>query len=67
MIRLKIKEVAAEKKISQGKLSRIADVDIKTVRSILRDPSKSITTEILNRLAGALEVDARELIDYTPD
>ncbi|BCL83125.1 helix-turn-helix transcriptional regulator [Ktedonobacteria bacterium brp13] len=67
MIYLKIKEVAEAKGMSQGKLSRAADVDPKTLRDIFRDPGRSITTETLNRLAGALGVDARELIDYVPD
>lgn len=36
MIRLKVKEVATAKGIGQGKLQRLADMDIKTVKGILR-------------------------------
>ena len=50
MIRLRVKEVAAEKGISQGKLSRNADIDIKTIRKIYRDPTVIITTETLGKL-----------------
>lgn len=67
MIRLRVKEVAAQKGVSQTRLSRWADVDAKTVRQIFHEPEKSITLETLNRIAGALGVDARELIEYTPD
>lgn len=67
MIRLRVKEVAAQKKMSQGRLSREANVDINTVREILHNPEKNITLETLNKLAGALRVDARELIEYVPD
>ena len=67
MIRLRVKEIAQGKKISQGRLSREANIDLNTVRDILRNPGKNITLETLNRLAGALGVDARELIEYTSD
>lgn len=67
MIRLRVKEVARQKGVSQGLLSRKSNIDVNTVRRILRDPDKIVTTETLNRLANALEVDACELIEYTPD
>ena len=67
MIRLKVKEVATAKGIGQGKLQRLADMDIKTVRRIYRDPYTIITTETLWKLAKALDVDPRELIDAIPD
>lgn len=67
MIRLRVREVATQKKMSQGRLSRESNIDINTVRDILRNPAKNITLETLNRLAGALQVDARELIEYSPD
>jgi len=67
VIRLRVKEVARQKGVSQGLLSRKSNIDVNTVRRILRDPDKIVTTETLNRLANALEVDACELIEYTPD
>ena len=67
MIRLRVKEVVQQKRMSQGLLSRKANIDINTVRDILRNSGRNITLETLNRLANALEVDARELIEYTPD
>lgn len=67
MIRLRVKEVAQQKKMSQGRLSRESNIDINTVRDILRDPEKNITLATLDRLARALQVDARELIEYSSD
>jgi DNA-binding Xre family transcriptional regulator len=67
MIRLRVKEVASQKRMSQGRLSRESNIDINTVRDILRDPSKNITLQTLDRLARALGVDARELIEYSSD
>lgn len=63
MIRLRVKEIAEQKGIGQGKLQRLADMDIKTVRKILRNPFTIVTTETLDKLAKALEVDPRELIE----
>jgi transcriptional regulator with XRE-family HTH domain len=67
MIRLKVKEVAEAKNISQRKLSKLSEVDIKTLQKILRDPYRVVTTETLNKLARALGVDARELIESVPE
>ncbi len=67
MIRLRVKEVATAKGISQSKLGRLADIDVKTMRRIYRQPTEPITTTLLDRLAKALEVDARELLESVPD
>jgi DNA-binding Xre family transcriptional regulator len=67
MIRLKVKEVAGAKHISQRKLSKLSEVDIKTLQKIFRDPYRVVTTETLDKLARALGVDARELIESVPD
>jgi DNA-binding Xre family transcriptional regulator len=67
MIRLKVKEVAAQKKVSQGKLARYADLDVKTIQRIYRDPYAEISTFTLNKLAYALSVHVCELLDYERD
>lgn len=68
MICLKVREVAAERKISLSKLARRADMDVSHLRRIYRNPCTSnITLETLNRLANALEVTPGDLIEYTPD
>lgn len=67
MIRLKVKEIAETKGISQGKLSRKADIDVKTIRRIYRNPVEIITTETLDKLATALEVNVCDLIEQIPN
>jgi len=66
MIRLRVKEIAEAKGVSQSKLGRLADVDVKTMRRIYREPTAPITTTILDRLAVALNVDASLLIESDP-
>ena len=67
MIRLKVKEIAQSKGISMGKLGRMADVDVKTIRNIYHYPTRSITLAVLDRIAKALNVDASILIESVPD
>ena len=66
MIRLKVKELAATKQISQGKLARRADIDVKTLQKIYRTPTTDmidVKLSVLDRLATALGVDASELLE----
>jgi DNA-binding Xre family transcriptional regulator len=67
MVRLKIKEVAARKQISQRKLAKLADIDLRHVQRIFRDPYASVTTRTLDKLAKALQVDVSELLESVPD
>ena len=67
MIRLKIKELAQEKGISQYRLAKDSGVDIRTVQRIFRDPYRIITTETLDRFARVLQVDASELVESVAD
>ena len=65
MIRLKIKEIAEQKHISQSRLARRADVDNGTMRKAFN--SENITLETLNKIARALNMHPCELFDYEPD
>ena len=67
MIRLRVKEVAQEKGFSQGRLSRVANIDENTLKRIYRDPYAIITTETLAKLAKALGVSSAELIEDVPE
>jgi DNA-binding Xre family transcriptional regulator len=67
MIRLRVKEVAQEKGFSQGRLSRVANIDENTLKRIYRDPYAIITTETLDKLAKALGVPSGALIEDVPD
>ncbi len=63
MVRLKVKEVANAKGISQRQLFLRSGVDIKTLQKIYKDPYTNITVETLGRIAEVLEVDVSELIE----
>lgn len=65
-VRLRVKEVAQQKKVSQGGLSRQANIDLRTLRKIYRDPTSVVTTETLGRLATALNVDVSLLLESDP-
>ncbi len=67
MLRLRVREVAQEKKISMSKLSRIADVNYKTIQAIWRDPYHGLNTKTLERLAQALGVPTADLLEDVED
>ena len=67
MIRLRVKEIALEKGLSQGRLSRLSDVDDNTIKRIYRNPMANVNTETLNKLARALGVSPLELMEDVPD
>jgi DNA-binding Xre family transcriptional regulator len=62
VIRVKLREVAQERGISQSKLMRKADVDIRTIQRLYRDPYTNITLATLEKLAVALECDICDLL-----
>lgn len=64
MIKLRVKEVAQQKRISMGKLSRISDVSFNTIRNMCHNPYYSATTHTLDKLACALGVHPAELLEY---
>ncbi|GER89671.1 hypothetical protein KDW_38330 [Dictyobacter vulcani] len=66
MLRLRVKEVAEEKGINIAKLARKADLDNRTVYRIVHDPFAEITTVTLGRLAEALEVSVKDLVEDAP-
>lgn len=67
MIRLRVKELAKKKNISQSRLARLADIDAGTMRRIFHEERPNITLETLNRLANALHIHPAELLEYVPD
>jgi len=66
LFRLKVKEVAKAKGISQRQLFIRSGVDIKTIQRIYRNPHTVITVETLAKLADVLGVDVSELIESEP-
>jgi DNA-binding Xre family transcriptional regulator len=67
MVKLRIREIAEEKKISMSKLSRTADVNYKTVQNIWRDPYQGVNTKTLERIVRALGVATSALLEDVPD
>jgi DNA-binding Xre family transcriptional regulator len=67
MVHLRVKEIAKQRGISMGKLSRTADVSYKTVKRIYDDPHYSVTTNTLEKLARALGVPTATLLEDEPD
>lgn len=67
MMRLRVRELAQVRGIGLSKLSRIADVNYKTVQTIWRDPYHGVNTKTLERIAKALEVSMSELFEDVPD
>ncbi|MFL5628907.1 MAG: helix-turn-helix domain-containing protein [Ktedonobacteraceae bacterium] len=63
MIRIKLKEVAKDRGISQARLSRRADVDLRTIQRIYKDPYTNINLVTLDKLATALDINASLLIE----
>jgi DNA-binding Xre family transcriptional regulator len=66
-VRLRVREIAEEKGIGMNKLSRLADVNIKTIRRLYDDPQYSPTVNTLSKIARALGVHTSELIEDIPD
>lgn len=70
MIRLRVKEIAQQKGISQLRLGRMADIDAERMRRIFRygdSKHSNLTLVSLDRIAKALGVDASELIESIPE
>jgi DNA-binding Xre family transcriptional regulator len=67
MMRLRVRELAEARGIGLSKLSRLADVNYKTVQTIWRDPFHGVNTKTLERIAKALNVPMSELFEDVPD
>jgi len=67
MMRLRVRELAEARGIGLSKLSRIADVNYKTVQTIWRDPFHGVNTKTLERIAKALGVPMSELFEDVSD
>lgn len=66
-LRLKVKEIAEGKNLSMAMVSHKSLLTINTVRSIYRNPYRTVNTDTLVRLADALEVSVFDLLEEVPD
>jgi transcriptional regulator with XRE-family HTH domain len=67
MVRLRIKEMAGEKHISMGKLSRLSDVNYRTIQRIFNEPEYMPTIQTLEKIARVLGVGTGCLLEDIPD
>jgi DNA-binding Xre family transcriptional regulator len=63
MLRLRVKEIAQQQGLGQGKLARMADMDIKTLTRIYKNPYSEVSSVTLEKLARALSVSVADLIE----
>ena len=66
MGRIRVKEIARQKGINMGKLSRASDVTYRTIQRIYNDPEYIPTLPTLERIAKALGVPTADLIEDEP-
>lgn len=70
MVRLRIEKIKAymeEHKLSQNALSRRADMDVKTIQRLFKEPTAEFSSYTLGKLAKALEMKSSELIEDVED
>jgi DNA-binding Xre family transcriptional regulator len=64
MVKYRLKKVLKEKGVSQGKLSRMADVSLSTIQRLSAEGSTyNVSLEVLERIAKALGVKISDLYE----
>lgn len=69
-LRLKVREVAESRGVNMSQLARKADLGFSTIKRLWKDPYKKTNTELLEKIADALQcsvVDLFEEESATPD
>ena len=59
----RIKKIRKQKKLSQDKLSKLADLSLNTIVNIEREKNTNPTVETLKKIANALNVTLDELVN----
>ena len=68
MRRLRVKELAEQKGMTQSKLMRMADLNMKTVQGLYREPYRlNVAYLTLEKVAKALGVSIDELLEEVED
>ena len=67
MVRLRVKELLQQKGMSMGKLSRVSDISLNTIRRMCKDSSYSPTLHTMVSVAKALDVSISDLYEEVPD
>ncbi len=67
MIRLRIKEVLSEKRVSQSLLSHKAYISLNTIQEMIHDPYRDVKLSTLDKIAVALDVPITALYERVTD
>ena len=68
MRRLRVKELAEKKGLTQSKLMRMADLNMKTVQGLYREPYRiNVAYLTLEKVAKALDVTIDDLFEAVED
>ena len=68
MVKYRLKEVLKEKGVSQGKLSRMADVSLSTIQRLsIEGSTYNVSMDVLERIAKALGVKISDLYEERND
>ncbi len=63
MLRLRVKEVAQEKKLSMNMLSHRSEVAYNIIKDCYRNPYRVINSETINKIAKGLGVSATDILE----
>jgi transcriptional regulator with XRE-family HTH domain len=67
MRRLRVKEVAQARGFTQARLHRAADINLKTIQAIWRNPQHDASLNTLDKIAKVLGVPVTDLIEDVPE
>ncbi len=63
MIKIRLKELLDEKKMSQARLSRLADLSPNTIQAIYHEPTTDVMLSTVEKIAKALNVTLDQLLE----
>jgi len=66
-LRLRVQEVARERGFNMTKLSQRSEISFTTVKSLFRDPYRTVNTHTLFRLSQTMGVSIHDLLEEVPD
>jgi DNA-binding Xre family transcriptional regulator len=66
-VRLRVRELAEQRRFNISSLSRKSDVSQNTMRRLWHDPYRQVELSVLERIAKALDVPIGDLLEIVPD
>jgi len=63
VIKIRLKELLDEKKMSQARLSRLADLSPNTIQAIYHEPTTDVMLSTVEKIAKALNVTLDQLLE----